>query len=276
MAPADPMLPAPFRVARARRENADTVTLELEPARGAAPFRFEAGQFTMLWAFGAGEAPISISGDPAREGPLVHTIRAVGRTTRALASLRRGASLGVRGPFGSGWPLSLARGRDLVLVAGGIGLAPLRPVILGVLAERAAFGRVSVAYGARTPDARVFAREAAAWGRKGIRFEATVDAGGPDWKASVGPVTALVPRLVAEPLRTVAFVCGPEIMMRFATSALRAAGVRSEDVFVSMERNMKCAIGLCGHCQLGPDFVCRDGPVFPLARAARYFEVREL
>jgi NAD(P)H-flavin reductase len=251
------------------------MTLELEPPGGALPFA--PGQFNMLYAFGVGEVPISLSGDPRRPDRLLHTVRAVGDATRALCALRAGQSLGIRGPFGTPWPLQTARGADVVVVAGGIGLAPLRPAILAVLGERRAYGRVAVVYGARAPQSLLFRRELERWrGRLDTEVHVTVDAAGADWRGRVGVVTEALPRLRFDVASAVALVCGPEVMMRFAARELAAAGVPPERIFVSLERNMKCGVGLCGHCQLGPLFVCRDGPVFSYARLAPLLRHREL
>ncbi len=268
-------VPRRYRVEAVRPELVDTVSLELAPPTGEAP-AFEPGQFNMLYAFGVGEAAISVSGDPATRARIVHTVRAVGPVSQALADLAVGATVGVRGPFGHGWPTSAARGRDLLLIAGGLGLAPLRPALLRVLAERAHYGRVIVLVGMRTPPEILFRASLEAWGaRADLEVEVTVDRGDAAWRGHVGVVTSLIPRLALEPRNTVAFVCGPELMMRHAAEALRAVGLEPAQIFVSMERNMKCAIGLCGHCQFGPAFVCKDGPVMRFDRVARALAVRE-
>jgi NAD(P)H-flavin reductase len=256
------------------RETADTFTLVLDP--GGEPFAFAPGQFNMLYAFGEGEAPISISGDPAEPRRLVHTVRAVGNVTRALERLRRGDAVGVRGPFGRPWPVEAAKGHDVVILAGGIGLAPLRPAIHHVLAHRAQYGRVVVLYGARTPADLLYPRQLQEWrGRFDVEVEVTVDRSGADWQGSVGVVTRLLPRAPFEPSRAMAFVCGPELMMRFAVAELVRRGMDADRVFVSLERNMKCGTRHCGHCQLGPFFVCHDGPVFPHAMVAPFLAIRE-
>ena len=272
---ADPMIPRPFRVAARRRDLADTFTLELEPEDGQ-PFAFAPGQFTMLYAFGAGESPISISGDAAG-GRLIHTIRAVGTVTDRLRALRKGDAVGVRGPFGSAWPMEAARGHDVVVVAGGIGLAPLRPAILHMLANRADYGRVAILYGARTPADILFERELEKWrGRFDLEVDVTVDRADARWAGKVGVVPALIPRATFSPEDTVAMICGPEIMMQFTIRALEQAGVAAERIHVSLERSMKCALGFCGHCQFGGRFVCKDGPVFPYAAVADHLTVREM
>ncbi len=275
VAGADPWSPSPARVRERRRETGDTVTLALEPA-DPAQTRFAPGQFTMLSLSGVGEVPISVSGDPD-EALLVQTIRAVGCVTSRLAALKPGEALGVRGPFGTGWPLESAAGRDLLLVAGGLGLAPLRPVLYHALARRERFGALALCYGTRSPDDRLFRGELEAWARRAdLHLAVTVDHAGPDWEGEVGVVTRLLARTPCRPERTVALVCGPEIMMRFTARELEHLGVAPGRIHLSMERNMQCGIGLCGHCQWGPFLLCRDGPVFPWERIRAAFGVRGL
>jgi NAD(P)H-flavin reductase len=270
-----PMLPRPSRIRRVTRDTHDTFTLEIDP--GAPGCQFEPGQFNMLYVFGVGEVPISISGDPRQPHRLVHTTRAVGTVTQAMGKLGRGASLGVRGPYGRPWPLEPAVGHDVVVVAGGIGLAPLRPLLHSLAARRRDFANVVLLYGARAPEDILFRRELHAWQeRHDIAVSATVDRAAGGWPGHVGVVTTLIPRAPFDPRNAFAYVCGPEIMMRFTAEALRGRGVAAERVFVSLERNMKCAIGLCGHCQLGPSFVCADGPVFAYERVKRLLALREI
>ena len=269
---ARPMIPVPYRVARRRRETHDSWTLELEPAGGAPVEPFAPGQFAMLYAFGKGEVPISVSALP-----LVHTIRAVGAVSAALCDARRGHVLGVRGPFGTAWPVEAAEGADVVMLTGGLGLAPLRPVVHHVLAHRERYGRVVVLYGARSPGELLYTAELEHWrGRFDVQVEAAVDQAAAGWRGRVGVVTTLVPRADFDPAHTLAMICGPEVMLRVAAAALRARGVPAEAIFVSLERSMKCAIGLCGHCQLGPAFVCKDGPVFRWDAVEPLLRVREL
>jgi NAD(P)H-flavin reductase len=271
------MRPSPFVVRRAGRELEDAVTLELEPERGAREFPFQPGQFTMVYAMGVGEVPLSISGDPERPERLVHTLRIVGAVTRAIGGSRRGTVLGVRGPFGRGWPWESAVGKDVVVVAGGMGLAPLRPLLYRILGARGRFGKVTLSYGARTPEGILFARELEKWrGRFDLDVRVTVDSAPSGWRGAVGPVTTVLPGEGIDPARTVAFACGPEVMMRFAVVELRNRGLGADQIFVSMERNMKCAVGFCGHCQFGPTFICKDGPVFPYSRIDALARVREL
>jgi NAD(P)H-flavin reductase len=273
----DPMLPQPYTVQRLSKEMRDTYTLELAPADGTSAPSFAAGQCNMLYVFGVGEVPISMSGDPTQPQPLVHTVRAVGAVTRAICSLKRGAVLGVRGPFGSAWPAAAAVGHDVVLVAGGLGLAPLRPVLYHVLAHRQQYGQVVLLYGARTPEELLYRRQLEHWrARFDMEVLVTVDRATEAWQGSVGVVTKLIARVPFDPSETVAMLCGPEVMMRFTIMALQQRGVAEDHIFVSMERNMKCAIGLCGHCQFGPTFVCKDGPVLPYDRIKPWFGTREV
>ncbi len=262
--PAPP--PAPYRVSAKRRETHDTWTLTLEP-RSDAVGEFEPGQFAMLYAFGAGEVPISVS---ARH-PLRHTIRAVGATTAALCGVEEGDEVGVRGPFGRGWPVGEARGRDVIVAAGGIGLAPLRPVIHELMENREDYGRVSILYGGRSPGELLYLDEMRRW-----PAEVTVDTADAGWYGRVGLVTKLVARASFDPAGAVAMMCGPELMMRFTALALRDRGLPADAIWLSLERSMKCATGHCGHCQLGPLFVCRDGPVARLSDVQPFLEVREL
>jgi NAD(P)H-flavin reductase len=262
-------------VSLARRETRDVVTLELEPP-APARFTFRPGQFNMLYAPGVGEVPISISGDPGTPGPVLHTIRDVGPVTHALCGLGPGGQVGVRGPYGTTWPVAAARGGDLVLVAGGIGLPPLRPALYQALANRGAYRRIVLLYGARTPADLLFTGELATWrSLPGVDVEVTVDAAAPGWRGDVGVVPDLIGRARFDPAAATAFVVGPEIMMRFAARALLAAGVPAGQVLLSMERNMQCAVALCGHCQLGPFLICRDGPVFRYPRVRPWLNVRE-
>jgi NAD(P)H-flavin reductase len=269
VASADPQsIPAGFRVRSRRQETADTWTLELE---GTAPLEFEPGQFTMLGAAGCGEVPISISGDPGDPRRLVHTVRAVGAATEAICAAVPGRVLGVRGPFGRPWPVDAVEGADVVVVAGGIGLAPLRPAILRLLTRRERYGRIAVLYGGRTPDAVLYPEQLREWGAA-----VTVDAAGREWRGRVGVVTKLIDGAAFDPASTVALTCGPEVMMRFAVEALLGRGVAPDRAFVSMERNMQCGIGHCGHCQLGPTLVCRDGPVYTWKELEPWLAIREL
>ncbi len=272
----DPLLPRPFRVATVTPELRDTVTLHVEPDDGEGTIACGPGQFNMLYAFGAGEAPISLSGVD-EDGRLMHTIRAVGGVTRRLVALQEGEPVGIRGPFGQGWDLAGCEGADVVVVAGGLGLAPLRPVITTLLEHRARFGRVVILYGTRQPESILYRGDLERWrGRFDVNVDVTVDLATRGWYGDVGFVTRLIERASFDADETVAFVCGPEIMMRLAARELIDEGVDSTRIFLSLERNMKCAVGLCGHCQFGAEFVCKDGPTFSLSRVWPLMEVAEL
>jgi NAD(P)H-flavin reductase len=272
----DAGVPRLARVLSRRRELDDVFTLELAVADGTS-CAFAPGQFNMLTAFGVGEAAISLSGDPGRTDRLVHTIRAVGAVSRALAALRPGQPLGLRGPFGQPWPLEAARGGDVVVVAGGLGLAPLRPLLYQLFATREHYGDVHLFYGARSPASLLFSRELGTWpGRYAVDVQCTVDHAPGGWDGQVGVVTTLLGRGGLRAPQTTAFVCGPELMMRFAVNALRTGGVAESSIYVSLERNMKCAVAWCGRCQLGPVLLCRDGPVFRYDRVGRELATREL
>ena len=272
-----PLVPVPFRVTGRTRETPDTWTLELSPEREDALPRFAPGQFAMLYAFGKGEAPISVSGDLTRPGPLVLTIRSVGPVTAALCASDEGETVGVRGPFGSSWPLGEAEGRDVLIVAGGVGLAPLRSMVYHVLANRERHRNVVLLYGGRSPAELLYRQELERWrGRFDVQVEVTVDRAPGGWRGRVGVVPNLIPRAEVDPDAAVALVCGPEVMMRFTGAALVDRGLPADRIFLTLERNMRCAIGLCGHCQLQHLFVCRDGPVLPLATVEPLLRVREL
>ena len=269
------MLPSPALVTGVEKETHDTFTLTLAPQNGARTFA--PGQFSMLYVFGVGELPISISGDPADQDKLTFTVRSVGKATHALVTREPGDAIGVRGPFGTAWPLAEARGRDVLIVAGGIGLAPLRPAIYSILRHRGDYGRVVVLYGARNPKDLLFRKQLSAWNYvPDTQVMTTVDYGGLSWRGNVGVVTTLFRHLRPQPRHTVAMVCGPEIMMRYVARELRARGFGEDDVYLSMERNMRCAIGLCGHCQIGPFFVCKDGPIFRFSRMKTWMDRYEL
>jgi NAD(P)H-flavin reductase len=273
----DPMQTKPFQVERVRRETRDTFTLEMRPVKEENGLAFAAGQFNMLYAYGIGEIPISISGDPETPERLVHTVRAVGAVSAALPKLKRGQVLGVRGPYGTHWPVEEAYGRDVLIVTGGIGLAPLRPALYQLMAHREKYGKVILLYGARTPEEILYQSELAQWrARPDLEVHVTVDRGTGDWRGNVGVVTTLIPKVSFEASSTVAFACGPEIMMRFTLLDLRRRNIAPNNTFISMERNMKCGVGFCGHCQFGAAFVCKDGPVFRFDRVKNLFEKWEI
>lgn len=280
----DPFVPRSYYVTRRTSEAPDTVTLELVPAAAGAQFLppvvapgFKPGQFNMLYAFGVGEIAVSMSGDPADRGRFVHTVRAVGAVSNAIAALEPHAALGVRGPFGSSWPVEAARGRDVVFIAGGLGLAPLRPAIYHVLAHRELYRRVILLVGMRNPAEILYRSLLDQWRERwDVQVEVTVDRADSTWHGHVGVVPALLPRVELDVTHVTAMVCGPEIMMRLAANALSVSGVALENIYLSMERNMKCAVGLCGRCQFGPAFICKDGPVMSMSRIGALLAVPEV
>ncbi|BBZ73955.1 FAD/NAD(P)-binding protein [Mycobacterium paraseoulense] len=275
--PPSSMAPNPYRVRSRVVESPDSATLCLEPL-GDVLRTPQPGEFMMLYAFGIGEAAISISGDPTvTDGSITHTIRAVGAVSRALHDAQPGAIIGVRGPFGTTWGLEEAAGRDLVMVAGGVGLCPLRPAILGALAGRSRYGKLTLIAGARSREDFVFAAQLEKWSADPqIELHMTVDVPVHGWRGEVGLVTEPLKRLALNTDRTTAFLCGPEPMLRFAAEALLAKGLAAKDIRVSLERNMQCGIGTCGHCQLGQLLVCRDGPVVGYDVAGPLLAVKEL
>lgn len=255
-------------------EIAGVRTYRVAPADGAATPSFKPGQFGMLYLPGVGESPIGICGDPGDDETWAFTVREAGNTTRGLAALDVGDTFGMRGPFGSCWPLKESRQHDIVIAAGGLGLPPLRPVIYEYLRRRKDFGRLTVLYGARTPDTLIYGDEYASWLEQGIDVQTTVDHSDLGWTGNVGVVPLLFDRLdPLDPQRTVVLTCGPEVMMHFVVRSALKRGVPVEQVWVSMERNMQCAIGLCGHCQFGPEFICKNGPVFRYDRVAPWLSV---
>ena len=274
---ADPMVPALFRIDRVKQETEDTFTLGLVPNEENTTFSYLPGQFNMLYVYGVGEVPISISGDPSLTSRLEHTTRRVGTVTTAMGLLRPGDMIGVRGPFGTHWPVTEEAGRDVLIVAGGIGLAPLRPVLYHLMAQREKYRKIVLLYGARSPEEILYKRELERWrGKFDLEVQVTVDRGSSGWRGNVGVVTPLVARAPFTPSNTIALLCGPEIMMRFAVNELQKRGVPVDRTYLSLERNMKCAVGFCGHCQYGSMFVCKDGPVFRLDEIAWIFGKAEV
>ena len=258
------MLPDLYRIQRLKMETDDTFTLEMIPENGDS-LSFLPGQFNMLYIFGVGEVPISISSDPAASPAIQHTTRVVGTVTKAMGALKPGDVLGIRGPFGSHWPVEDAKDRDVLIVAGGIGLAPLRPALFWLMSHREEYRKIVLLYGTRSPDDILYRHELEHWrGKFDLEIQVTVDRAASTWRGNVGVVTTMIPRAPFDPSNTTAFVCGPEVMMLFTVMELRRRGVAAEHTYLSMERNMKCGIGSCGHCQFGPAFVCKNGPVFCL------------
>lgn len=265
------------REAIAEAPGVTTLHLSFVDVDRAVGFSFRPGQFGMLYLPGIGEVPLGISGFCPEDQTWSFTVRSAGNVTRALSVLRAGDTLGLRGPFGSAWPLDLCRGREVILVAGGLGLPPLRPVIHELIGNRQTYGRVTLIYGSRTPDTLIYAREYEEWSHAQIDVQTTVDRAELSWTGNVGVVPLLLDRL--QPLaaeRTIVFTCGPEVMMRYTVRSAVARGIPVEHVWISTERNMQCAIGLCGHCQLGPEFICKAGPVFRYDRIAPWLAVGDL
>ncbi|GGZ19957.1 FAD/NAD(P)-binding protein [Streptomyces poonensis] len=269
-------VPLPYRVIRVNRETADTVTLVLAPTGPATLAPFAPGQFAMVYAFGVGEIPVSVS--RIDRHALRHTIRSVGAVSAALCALRPGSRVGLRGPFGTGWELGRAAGQDLLVVAGGIGLAPLRPLVLDALAARHRYGRLNLLVGARSPGDLLYAQQLRFWtAHRGLRHCAvTVDRSADGWWGHVGLVTTLLNHAEFAPDSTTAYLCGPEVMIRATARDLVHRGLSAQHIRVSLERNMRCATGHCGHCQLGGVLLCRDGPVIGWDRADPLLSVREL
>jgi NAD(P)H-flavin reductase len=261
----DSWMPVPARILDVRSENLNTRTfrMQFEYDGFRSMYRFAPGQFNMLYVPGVGEAAISISSDPQQPETLEHTIRIVGSVTQAIENLGEGALIGLRGPFGRPWPIEQMEDHDVVIVGGGIGLAPLRPVVYHVLNNRDRFRRVVLLYGCRTPEDRIFAEELEKWEEdRSIQVLVTVDNATGQWNGPVGVVTNLLKRLRVNAERTIVLVCGPKILNRVAAWNFLQLHVPSQQVYVSLERNMNCGFGRCGHCQYGPYFVCKDGPVF--------------
>ncbi len=270
-------IPEMFVIKKIRKETEDTFTIELAAENGETSFEFLPGQFNMLYVHGCGEVPISICGDPNRPNKLFHTIRMVGDVTRAIRRLKVGDMLGVRGPYGKEWPIEKAEGKDIVIVAGGIGLAPLRPVVYHILNNREKYKRISILYGTRMPSDIIFNKELESLrGRFDIDLYVTVDRADQKWMGNVGVVTTLIKNSNFDPENTTAFLCGPEIMMRYTAIACQQQGLAPENIFVSLERNMKCGVGLCGHCQYTGKIICKDGPVFNYDTVKDLIKKREI
>ena len=276
-APVSPWMAHPVRIAAIRPEVSNISTFDLaftDPAT-ASEYAFAPGQFNMLYLPGFGESAISISSDAESRETISHTVRVSGNVTQALFRQEVGDQLALRGPFGSAWPIEACRGQDVVIASGGVGLAPLRPVIYHILNHREDYGRVILLYGSRSPSDLLYTREYDAWRDSDIELFVTVDMGDDQWQGEIGVVPLLFYRLRLDARRTRVFVCGPEIMMRFVIFEALARKVSKEHIFLSMERNMNCAMGFCGHCQLGPAFVCKDGPVFTYRQMEPYLDLED-
>lgn len=239
-------------------------------------YTFHPGQFNMIGVPGYGESAISISSDPAHNHLIGHTVRATGNVTNKLARMKVGDVVGLRGPFGTYWPLEQYKGFDVIIGTGGIGLPPLRPAINYAIDHRSDYGRVILLYGARTPADLQFVDEFKVWEAAGIETMITVDRADETWQGQVGVVPILFYRMRMEPRKSIVLTCGPEIMIRFVVYEALARRVPANHIFVSLERNMKCGLGQCGHCQIGPFFVCKDGPVFSFEQLEPYYNVEDL
>jgi len=261
MSPTDPWLPISAQLVNVTQEISGVATYDFVLDGTIQPFQYVAGQFNMLYIPGVGEAAISLSGMTGQV--LHHTIREAGNVTHAIAQLKPGMSLGLRGPFGTAWPLEQCIGKDIILAAGGIGLAPVRPIIHAVLNDPARFGKLKVLHGARSPNGLLYTSEYDVWRNQGIQVEVIVDRADTTWKGQVGVITQLMDRLpLTRPSETILMTCGPEVMMHFVARSALSRGISEQQIWLSLERHMNCAIGHCGHCQLGLAFVCKDGPVF--------------
>ncbi|MEI8018974.1 MAG: FAD/NAD(P)-binding protein [Schlesneria sp.] len=258
-------------------EGVATYQLVMIDGNSSSTYEFVPGQFNMLYLPGVGESAISMSGDPARKDGWIHTVRVAGNVTKTLARLERGDTLGLRGPFGTGWPLAELVGNDVLIVAGGLGMAPLRPLVYHLMNHREQFGKIWLILGARTSEGLLYPTEYAAWQERDIEVMLTVDRATAGWNGHVGVVTQLIDRLqLPHPERTHLVTCGPEVMMKYAAMSGLRLGIDARRTWVSMERNMQCAAGLCGHCQLGPEFICKDGPVVRYDRIRPYLFVEQL
>ena len=269
------MTPEIYRVAGMEHETPDVFNLTLTRPEGDNVADFSPGQYNMLYHFGFGEVPISISGNPLDKQKYVHTIRAIGSVTRGMQKLKPGDEVGLRGPFGQAWPLSKGP-CDVLIVAGGIGIAPLRSALLHLMANQRNYAKITLLYGAQTPENLLYQNEMRAWSRQGIHIETTVDHANAHWRGNVGVVTGLIRRQKLNPQNTQVMVCGPEIMMKYSVHELLRQGVDEGNIHLSLERNMQCSIGFCGHCQLGPYFLCKDGPIFSYAQLKFWLAIKEL
>jgi NAD(P)H-flavin reductase len=272
------MVPKFFRISKTVWETEHVLTIYLTPNEEIdGRFSFQPGQFNMLYAFGIGEAAISISSSPYKTRTIIHTIHNVGTVTSALSKLKGGEYIGIRGPFGRGWPLEESKGKDICILAGGIGLAPLRSVIYSLIKNRKEYGKITILYGARTPQDMLYRVELEQWSKlDDVLVEVTVDRGDQSWKGNIGFAANLLSYVQFDNKNTVTMVCGPEMMMKYSIEELVEKGIPEENIYLSLERNMKCAVGFCGHCQFGPKFICKDGPVFNYPEIKYLFEKKEI
>jgi sulfite reductase subunit B len=262
-------LPFPVTLEEIIEESATIKTFRFKDSNG---FRFQTGQFVELALAGMGEAPFTPSSDPNIAGQFEITIMRVGRVTEALHNLSAPQTLGVRGPFGKGYPLDDFKGRQILIVGGGVGLAPLRSLILALFAQSEDFKKIHLRFGARTPSDLIYKQELETWKKK-CDCLVTVDKAESGWKGHVGLVTTILDTRGIDMKDTAVIVCGPPIMMKFSTFKLLELGFKPEQIYLSMEKNMSCGLGKCGHCRVGPFFVCRDGPVFTYDKLKDLHEV---
>lgn len=273
----DPMIPELFRIQEYRRERGSAFSITLSAVNSFEEFSFQPGQFNMLYVFGHGEVPISITGNPEEKQNIAHTVKIVGSVTYAMSALQRGDMLGVRGPFGSAWPLRAAKGKDVLLAAGGLGLAPFKPLLYHILMNRQEYGKVVLYYGAKTPQDILYSEELKQWSDlHQVEITLTVDTPDQEWQGNIGVVPRLIEQCEINPEQTISMICGPEMMIRFCINALLNKGMKASEIYLSMERNMKCAAGFCGRCQFGPYFLCREGPVFSYHQVKHIFNIREV
>lgn len=269
------LIPELYQIKTITQDTSDIFTITLQAKEESKRGVFLPGQFNMLYHFGFGEVAISISGDPSKQNDIVHTIRAVGSVTKAMQELKAGEEIGVRGPFGSPWPL-LKKDCDVLVIAGGIGLAPLRPALFEFAANKSQYRDITLLYGTRSPEKIIYKENLESWYRQGIKIETTVDYADVNWQGHVGVVTSLIKKNIKDSKNTLVFICGPEIMIKFAMNKLIGANVEGNNIFICLERNMQCAVGFCGRCQYGPYFLCKDGPVFSYAQLQHWLMIKEL
>lgn len=273
----DPWIPLIYRVTEVEHENRNITTLNMEPDGNEAIEPLRPGQFSMIYAFGVGEIPISVSSILKKRPQIIHTVQNVGEVSKNICKANVGDVFGIRGPFGPPWPTEMAKGKDIIIMSGGLGIAPLRPLIEQIIQERGQYRNVNVLYGTRNTKTILFYTDIISWqADPDINFQITVDYSYQNWRGNVGVVTSLVDKARSDPENTIAFVCGPEVMMRFGVKALLDKGIAEDSIYLSMERNMKCGFGHCGHCQYGPYFVCKDGPVFQYPQIKRYLKLKEI
>lgn len=269
------MMPALYQIKSIEHETHSIFTLTLSKQDDGPGMSFLPGQFNMLYQYGFGEVAISISGDPSKSGPLVHTIQAVGSVTNSLQKLQPGDWIGVRGPYGTHWPIANHKG-DVLVIAGGVGLAPLRSALYQLAAQKKPRQKITVLYGTRTPEDIVYRKDMEQWKQQGIDIEVTVDHADEHWPGHVGVVTTLIGKNLPDPERSLVCICGPEIMMKYAILELMHAKINENNIYLAMERNMQCAVGFCGHCQYGPYFICKDGPIFSYSKLKYWLAIKEL